>query len=327
MKFKIRNQKSAISSKPFLSIVVPVYNEEENIVPLYEKIRDACDAVGKPYETVFVDDGSTDGTFDILRGIHDQDHRVKVVRFRKNFGQTAAMAAGFEKSRGEIIASMDGDLQNDPADIPRLLAKLEEGYDVVCGWRKNRKDKLISRRIPSVVANWLIGRITGVYIHDNGCSLKAYRASTIKNVALYGEMHRFIPAMTTLTGARIAEIIVNHHPRHFGKSKYGIARVWRVALDIATVKMISGFSSRPGLWFGLLTLPCLMLGASSLLVAGGFYLHSLIAEWVVMSTVSFLLLFLAAHLLSLGVIGELFVKTGDYTPKTSLTSTATVLEV
>jgi len=294
-----------------ISIVVPVYNEEESILPLYDKIRDACSRLGRSYEIVFVDDGSRDRTFEILKSIHERDDSVKVVRFRKNFGQTAAMAAGFGQALGELIVSMDGDLQNDPADIPMLLDKLGEGYDVVCGWRKDRKDKLMSRRIPSMVANWLIGRITGVRIHDNGCSLKAYRAATIKNVVLYGEMHRFIPAMATLTGARIAEIVVNHHARRFGKSKYGIARVWRVALDIVTVKMLSGFSSRPVLWFGLLSLPFLVLGLGALVGAMSLYYDDPRYEWFGMFTVSFLALFIGAHLLGVGMIGELFIRTRD----------------
>jgi len=310
---------------PKLSVVVPVYNEDESILPLYRQVREACDTLGMSYEIVFVDDGSCDKTFKVLLWLHDHDGRVKVIRFRKNYGQTAAMAAGFEHAQGEVIVSMDGDLQNDPADILMLLAKLEEGYDVVCGWRKERKDKLISRRIPSVVANWLIGKITGVPIHDNGCSLKAYRTSVIKSVTLYGEMHRFIPAMSTIVGARIAEVVVNHYPRRFGRSKYGIGRVWRVALDILTVKMITSFVSRPALWFGLLALPFIILGTSTLLIAGGMYYAQLIENWIVMSTTAFLFFFLAAHLFSMGIIGELLMKTGDYLPKNSLRSTPTVL--
>jgi len=305
---------------PTITIIVPVYNEEDSVLPLYRKIREACKALEKPYEIVFVDDGSRDRTFEVLHQIHNHDGRVKVVRFRKNYGQTAAMAAGFDHAQGEVIISMDGDLQNDPADIPMLLAKLDEGYDVVCGWRKDRKDKLISRRIPSIAANWLIGKITGVPIHDNGCSLKAYRASVIKNIALYGEMHRFIPAMSTLAGARIAEIVVNHHPRRFGMSKYGIGRVWRVALDIITVKMITGFASRPALWFGLLALPFIILGTSTLIIAGGMYFDRIIEDWIVLYTAAFLFFFLSTHLLSMGIIGELLMKTGDFLPKNSLCS-------
>jgi glycosyltransferase involved in cell wall biosynthesis len=195
-----------------------------------------------------------------------QDARVKILSFRKNSGQTAAMAAGFEYATGDLIVSMvDGDLQNDPVDIPRLLSKLREGFDVVCGWRKSRQDKFWTRCVPSAAANWIIGRVTGVRIHDNGCWLKVYRASVIKSIALYGEMHHFIPAMTTLAGARIAEIVVNHHPRRFGKIKYGIGRTWRVLLDIITAKLITGFASRPALWFGLPSFSIFGLGLSALL--------------------------------------------------------------
>jgi glycosyltransferase involved in cell wall biosynthesis len=305
--------------------VVPLYNEEESILALYAKIREACETLGTSYEILFVDDGSRDATFQLLEELHRQDVRVRVVRFRKNFGQTPAMAAGFDHARGEIVVSMDGDLQNDPADIPMLLSKMNEGYDVVCGWRKNRQDKFWTRRVPSVAANWIIGRVTGVRIHDNGCSLKAYRASVIKNVALYGEMHRFIPAMSTLAGARIAEIVVNHHPRRFGKSKYGIGRIWRVVLDILTVKMITGFASRPGLWFGLPSLPLLALGLSALLAAGAAYPGHFVDEWLVISTIALLFLFLGAHLLTMGIIAELCMVTGDYRPKTALEPSVSTL--
>ena len=233
--------------RPILSIVVPVYNEEENVRLLFEKIQAVCETIGDAYEVLFVDDGSHDETFAVLSELSKQKPELKVVRFEKNAGQTAAMAAGFEFAQGQRIISMDGDLQNDPVDIPKLLEKLDEGnHDLVCGWRKQRQDKFLTRRVPSIVANWIIGKVTGVPIHDNGCSLKAYRASVIKQVPLYGEMHRFIPAMSTIAGARIAEIVVTHHPRRFGKSKYGLGRVWRVMLDIIAFKfIISAFASRP----------------------------------------------------------------------------------
>ncbi len=235
-----------MDEKPILSIVVPVYNEEDNVRPLFEKIKTVCEAIGDTYEVLFVDDGSKDKTFTVLSELSEQAPQLAVIRFQKNAGQTAAMAAGFEFARGQRIISMDGDLQNDPSDIPKLLEKLDEGYDLVCGWRKERQDKFLTRRVPSIVANWIIGKVTGVPIHDNGCSLKAYRASIIKQVSLYGEMHRFIPAMSTVVGARIAEIVVTHHPRRFGKSKYGLGRVWRVMLDIIAFKfIISVFTSRP----------------------------------------------------------------------------------
>jgi glycosyltransferase involved in cell wall biosynthesis len=313
---------SPAKETPKLSVVVPVYNEQDCVVRLYDALIEVCDAVDLLYELVFVDDGSHDDTYPTLQRLHASDRRIRVVRFRKNYGQTAAMAAGFQYARGEVIVSMDGDLQNDPVDIPTLVMKLEEGFDVVCGWRKNRQDKLWTRRVPSLVANWLIGRITGVRIHDNGCSLKAFRGTVIKNVALYGEMHRFIPAMATLVGARITEVVVNHHPRRFGKSKYGLGRIWRVALDIITVKLISGFASRPGLWFGIPSVVCFILGLLGLFVASA-YSASDVEEWTVLSAIVFLSFLLSAHLFTMGIIGELSVKTGDYRPQKTLESTVT----
>ena len=308
-----------MDAKPGLSIVIPVYDEAENVEPLYCRIKQACDRLGRAYEMIFVDDGSQDGTFSMLESIHRQDARVKVIRLRKNFGQTAAMTAGFAYAKGEMIISMDGDLQNDPVDIPRLLSKLAEGFDVVCGWREYRQDRFWSRRVPSVAANWLIGRMTGVRIHDNGCSLKAYRASVIKQVALYGDMHRFIPALSTLAGARIAEITVTHHRRRFGKSKYGLGRIWRVGLDIVMVKMLTGFASRPARWFGLLSLPWVILAGVFLVVGGALYACDFVEEWTVMSTMGFLLLFLGNNLLALGLMGELLVRTGEHCARTSPT--------
>ncbi len=314
-----------MDNKPAISIVIPVFNEEDNVQLLYQQIREVCESLRQSYEIVFVDDGSRDRTFEILEEIHSNDPRLKAIRFRKNYGQTAAMAAGFEFARGEVVISMDGDLQNDPADIPRLLAKMDEGYDIVCGWRKNRQDKLWSRRVPSVAANWLIGKVTGVQIHDNGCSLKAYRASVIKNVTLYGEMHRFIPAMSTLAGARIAEIPVNHHPRRFGKSKYGIGRVWRVALDIITVKTLTGFASRPGIWFAMLGIPAIVLGFSTILVVTVALFSDTLRSWSVPFTCGLLWVFLGVHLLSIGLVAELGLKTGDYLPKLDVRPSVTVL--
>ena len=314
-----------MDNKPAISIVIPVFNEEDNVQLLYQQIREVCESLRQSYEIVFVDDGSRDRTFEILEEIHSNDPRLKAIRFRKNYGQTAAMAAGFEFARGEVVISMDGDLQNDPADIPRLLAKMDEGYDIVCGWRKNRQDKLWSRRVPSVVANWLIGKVTGVQIHDNGCSLKAYRASVIKNVTLYGEMHRFIPAMSTLAGARIAEIPVNHHPRRFGKSKYGIGRVWRVALDIITVKTLTGFASRPGLWFAIPGISAFVLGLSTILVAAVALFSDTLRSWSVPFTCGLLWVFLGVHFLSIGLVAELSLKSGDYLPKLDVRPTVTVL--
>lgn len=311
---------ATLKDKPVLSIVVPVYNEEDSVLALYTSVRNTCSWLTNSYELIFVDDGSQDRTSLLLKGLHQSDPNVKVICFRKNFGQTAAMAAGFQHARGDVIISMDGDLQNDPADIPRLLSKLE-GFDVVCGWREKRQDKFWTRRLPSIIANWVIGRVTGVRIQDNGCSLKAYRSSVIKSVTLYGEMHRFIPAMATLAGARITEIAVSHHPRRFGKSKYGLGRIWRVALDIVTVKVITGFASRPALWFGLPSIAFFLLGFFAFLLVENTYSASDGEGWLAMSTVAFLFLLLGSHLLTMGVIAELSMKTGSYRPEKTVNLT------
>jgi glycosyltransferase involved in cell wall biosynthesis len=296
-----------------ISIVIPVYNEEESIMPLYNKIKEVCDKINQNYEIIFIDDGSTDGTPNILKEVYSNDTKVKAIKFRRNFGQTAAMSAGFHLAEGKVIISMDGDLQNDPVDISRLLDKIEEGYDVVCGWRKERKDKLISRRVPSVVANWLISLLTGVKIHDNGCSLKAYRSHVVKEVHLYSEMHRFIPAMASIIGARVTEIVVNHHPRKFGYAKYGISRVWKVFLDLFVVKMLVSFSSRPALWFGILSLPFMFFGLLFLVLSAASYLASSSSEVIsiVYPSISFLLFFLFFQLNVLGVFSELVLMTGQ----------------
>lgn len=293
------------------SIVVPVYNEQESVLPLYGKIREACNALGKHYEIVFVDDGSRDRTFDVLEEIHRQDPQVKVVRFRKNYGQTAAMAAGFQYAKGDVIISMDGDLQNDPADIPRLLAKCEEGYDVVCGWRRDRQDNALTRTIPSVAANWLISKICGVRIHDSGCSLKAYKASVIKKVALYGEMHRFIPAMALLVGARIGEVVVRHHPRRFGQTKYGLSRIWKVFLDLFMVKMLVTFAPRPAAWFGLLSMPFWLAGVFG---AGAIAFLMAVGQsptLVVVGSITLLLACTGFHLISMGLLAEAALEAED----------------
>lgn len=233
-----------------ISIVIPVYNEEESITPLYERLTGALCRLNRPYEIIFVNDGSSDRSFDVLCGVAGKDTKVKVIHFRRNFGQTAAMTAGFDHATGRIIVPMDGDLQNDPEDIPLFVSKLEEGYDVVSGWRKDRQDKEIVRKIFSRVANRLIASTTGVKLHDSGCSMKAYRSEVLKGTRLYGEMHRFIPALANLMGAKICEVEVRHHPRHFGKSKYGLKRTIKVALDLITVKFLADFSTKPLYMFG-----------------------------------------------------------------------------
>ncbi len=235
--------------KPEVSLVVPVLNEEGNISDLYEQITFAMK--GKyHYEVIFVDDGSSDNSLPMLRMIQRSDKAVRVVSFSKNFGQTAALSAGFDHARGEIIAALDADLQNDPADIPVMIERLREGYDIVSGWRKRRRDKALTRRLPSLIANWIIAKITGVRLHDFGCTLKVYRREVLEQTKLYGEMHRFIPALASWNGARICEMAVNHHPRTAGVAKYGLGRTLKVVLDLITVKFLGSFSTKPIHIFG-----------------------------------------------------------------------------
>jgi glycosyltransferase involved in cell wall biosynthesis len=232
-----------------LSVVVPLLDEQDNLPPLYGQIKGALEGRYE-YEILFIDDGSTDRSFEILKGLHASDPRVRVIRFRKNFGQTAALSAGFAHARGEVVVALDADLQNDPADIPMLVAQLEEGCDVVSGWRKKRHDKALTRRLPSKIANWLISRITEVKLHDFGCTLKAYRREILAETRLYGEMHRFIPALASWSGAKVTECVVNHRPRTAGKAKYGLGRTLKVVLDLITVKFLGSFSTKPIYIFG-----------------------------------------------------------------------------
>ncbi|MBS1115155.1 MAG: undecaprenyl-phosphate 4-deoxy-4-formamido-L-arabinose transferase [Nitrospirae bacterium] len=232
-----------------ISIVIPLYNEEENVRELHGRLKPVMDEIGDAYEIIFIDDGSTDRTLSLLQEIQAADDTVIVLSLRRNFGQTAAFAAGFDYSRGDIIVTMDGDLQNDPRDIPKLLELMKDN-DLVSGWRKRRKDPFLSRRLPSIIANSLISKVTGVNLHDYGCSLKAYRRDVIKNLKLYGEMHRFIPAVASWYGVRIAEVETTHHPRLRGKSKYGISRTMKVVLDLITVKFLQSFSTKPLQFFG-----------------------------------------------------------------------------
>jgi dolichol-phosphate mannosyltransferase len=235
---------------PDVSVFLPVYNEEPNLLPLHERLDQALSVLGRSAEIVYVDDGSTDGSLRVLRELAEADERVRVVALRRNYGQTAAMAAGIDAARGKVLIPMDADLQNDPADIIRLLSKLDEGYDVVSGWRKNRKDKLVTRKIPSMIANKLISWIGGVPLHDYGCSLKAYRRESLKDVRLYGEMHRFIPIYASWAGARVSEIPVEHHPRTMGKSKYGLSRTLKVIFDLMTIKFMASYQTKPIYVFG-----------------------------------------------------------------------------
>lgn len=293
-----------------LSIIAPLYNEVDNVSLLYEAIKTAADSLDVPYEIIFVDDGSKDDTFEVAKGLALKDSNLKVIKFRGNYGQTPAMSAGIDNAKGRVIITMDGDLQNDPGDIPLFIEKINEGYDLVVGWRHKRQDKLISRKIPSKIANWIIGKVTGVPIKDNGCSLKAYRSNIIKKVPLYSEMHRFIPAMASLSGARVAEIKVRHHARRFGESKYGLSRIYKVLMDLLTIKTIIAFSSKPLLWFSLLSIPFMII---SFLCLGMFGLEvfSQGTSNLVYITTGMLFIILIAFLILCGAIGELVYKTGD----------------
>ena len=293
-----------------LSVVVPLYNEEQSVRPLCEAIVRGVEPLGVTFEVVLVDDGSRDGTARVADAIAREDSRVCLVKFRRNFGQTPAMAAGIAEARGEIIVTMDGDLQNDPADIGELLARIDEGNDIVVGWRHDRQDKLWTRKVPSRIANALIARVTGVPIRDNGCSLKAYRACLIKQIPLYSEMHRFIPAMAAIAGPRIAEIRVRHHARRFGSSKYGLSRIYKVLLDLMVIKTVASFTARPMRWFGMLSLPMLAGAALALgwtvftLLEEGRMSLSIAGTGVIFLTSTFMLL-------AAGAIGELVYKLGD----------------
>ena len=238
-----------------LSLVVPVFDEEENLPKLHAEIVRHVGGMGITWEVVYVDDRSEDRSFDVLMELRASDPHVRVVRFRRNFGQTPAMSAGFEHSRGAVVVTLDADLQNDPADIPALVAKLDEGYDIVVGWRKNRQDGLVLRKVPSRIANRLIARLTGATVHDTGCTLKAFRRELVENLPIYAEQHRFLPVLALASGARISEIVVHHRPRIHGVSKYGIGRAVRVALDLLTMKMLSSFAKSPLPYFTLLSIP------------------------------------------------------------------------
>ncbi len=307
-----------------ISLVVPLYNEEENVKLLYFKINDVLHRQGKEYEIIFIDDGSRDRTFDLLKEIHDENPKVKIIKFRGNFGQSAAMAAGFDAAKGEYVFAMDGDLQNDPKDIPRLLEKLEEGYDVVSGWRKNRKDKLVIRKIPSRIANKLICRVTGVMLHDTGCSLKVFRSEIIKRINLYGELHRFIPALAKIEGARITEMIVEHHPRKFGRSKYNITRTFRVIVDLMAMNLFIRYLKTPLRFFGKIGSLFIIFGLLSILwMLYRIYLFNKpLIDINVLLVSLFLFMATGIQFFVWGLLADLIVRTGKrksvYLTETSL---------
>lgn len=303
-----------------LSIVVPVYNEEESVELLCEKLHESVSKIGRSYEVVLVDDGSKDNTWVKMKACAASYPNFRLIRLRRNFGQTAAMSAGFKESRGSVIITLDADLQNDPADIPLLLAKMDEGYDVVSGWRKNRKDTFINRKLPSILANWLISRITGVALHDYGCTLKAYTREIVDNLHLYGEMHRFIPALASWVGGHTAEVVVNHHARRFGKTKYGISRTFRVILDLLTVKFFLVYSTRPIQIFGKIAMALAvpgLLGISTLTMIHilyrffgiGYESLALMIKSPFWLLSNFMLIFFGIQLLSMGILAEIQIRT------------------
>lgn len=293
-----------------LSIVIPVYNEEETIKLLCHQVKNVLDGLEEASEIIVVDDGSIDNTYNMLREIKEDIKELKIIRLRTNFGQTAALSAGFDNAQGNIIITLDADLQNDPNDIPRLLDKMKEGYDVVSGWRKDRKDPWFTRKLPSYIANKIISCITGVHLHDYGCTLKAYRKDIIKDIELYGQMHRFIPALAKWAGARIGEVVVTHHPRKFGRSKYGIGRAIRVVLDLITIKFLLSYSSSPIQIFGLFGLGSGVLG---FLWTGYLVYQRLILEIPLGGRpallLAIMLMFLGVQFISIGLLGELLIRT------------------
>ena len=293
---------------PELSLVIPVFNEADSLLDLQHQIVKALD--GYEYEILYIDDGSSDESFSVLKDIQRTCPRVRLIRFRRNFGQTAALSAGFRYARGKVIVPLDADGQNDPADIPRLINKLNEGYDIVSGWRKERKDNPITRTLPSHIANWMIGRITGVRLHDYGCTLKAYRAESLKPIRLYGEMHRFIPALASWGGENVTELVVNHRPRTTGKTKYGLSRTFKVVLDLMTIKFLASFSTKPIYVFGGLGVLCLFGSFISGLVV---ILMKLIQNYSMnrnpLLIVSLMLMTAAIQFIMMGLLAEILVRT------------------
>ena len=292
-----------------LSIVIPIYNEVESLRELHRELRAVLDSLGRTHELIFVDDGSFDGSRAVLLELRRDDPTLRILCFRRNFGQTAALAAGFDQARGEVVVTIDGDLQNDPADIPALLTAIDEGHDIVAGWRRERRDTLM-RRLPSVAANRLIALVTGVDIHDTGCTLKALRRELVQNLPIYAEQHRFLPAMSAGSGARVRELVVNHRPRRFGESKYGISRTFRVAMDLMVVKMIASFSRRPIQFFGWFLVPVLAMIGLSLVSSWFTYGTPLPGDALGLAAlISIMMIFMVCvYFLLLGLLAELIVK-------------------
>jgi glycosyltransferase involved in cell wall biosynthesis len=297
---------------PAYSIVVPFYNEQESVAQLYVKITEVMDAIGEPYEMVFVDDASRDGTFRLLSEIASSDRRVTVVKLRRNFGQTAALKAGFDHSMGEIIISMDGDLQHDPAEIPLFIAKIKEGYDIASGWRVSRTDHWLARQLPSRIANWMMAKLSRVDLHDFGTTFKAYRREVLAEIHLYGELHRFIPALASWAGASVAEVPITNIPRKTGKSNYGISRTIRVLLDLLSVKFLVDYSTRPLQFFGLPGLACLAGGGGIglyIFTRKAIFDEGLLANHGPLILLAMALIMGGIQFISIGLIGELLART------------------
>jgi glycosyltransferase involved in cell wall biosynthesis len=294
-----------------LSIVIPIHNEEPSILPLYDRLTSVLEGIQKPYEMIFVDDASTDRSFDLLANLVETDMRMKVIRLRRNFGQTAALSAGFDEAQGHVIISLDGDLQHDPEDIPALLAKIEEGYDIASGWRKERVDNAFTRRIPSRIANWLMAKASGVALRDFGTTFKAYRSEVLKDINLYGELHRFIPALASFYGARIAEVPIRNTPRVAGDSHYGLGRTFNVMFDILTIKFLLKYFTRPMQFFGRLGLSSLTFGFMILggLTIGKLYGHSMLGEHGPLLLLGALLILAGLMMFSTGLLGEVLMRT------------------
>ena len=299
-----------MGNKIDVSIVVPLYNERENVRELYEELKAVLVKEAITYEILFINDGSTDGTDEEIAEIHREDPCVTIINFRRNFGQTAAMSAGFDHALGYIIITMDGDMQNDPADIPMMLKKIEEGHDLVSGWRYARKDPFISRKLPSLIANRIISSVTGVHLHDYGCTLKAFKSEITQDIRLYGEMHRFIPSIVSGIGASISEVKVNHRSRKHGVSKYGISRTVRVILDLITVKFLLSYAKRPLHIFGMIGLLAFFLGFALLAVIGlQRQIYGIPMGDRPLLIMSVLLVFLGVQFITIGLISELQVRT------------------
>ena len=295
-----------------LSIVIPIHNEEHSILPLYDRLTSVLETMRRPYEILFVDDASTDRSFELLANLVETDARLKVVRLRRNFGQTAALSAGFHEAKGKIVIAMDGDLQHAPEDIPALLAKIDEGYDIASGWRKERLDNAFTRKIPSRIANWLMARASGVDLRDFGTTFKAYRAEVLKDVHLYGEMHRFIPALASFYGARVAEVPIRSTPRAAGDSHYGLGRTFRVLFDILTIKFLLKYFTRPMHFFGTLGLAGTSLGGLILVFCAAdklFTGHDIVIEHGPLMVAGGLLLLAGLMMFSTGLLGEVMIRT------------------